>query len=454
MVNYLLRLGAKMLLAGLASMAMYCIWIDTVAPESQRIVQLFVLAQYGVYCLSILLIFHLGRPQKVVDILFPPLIALAFPVFFWNVPDGLLIFSFVSMLIASCVFSASNAFMQRLLAAPYSFPKFSRTMTLSLIGLAIVFVTLIFFAERSDELSWLHILLWLAFLGVFVLLHLGTFFYPIFILWFFQERRKWKVWVLFLTYSAVWIAFIVQTYPVNEWRMQTFVDPCYHESMGFDNADYQIISGRVCVQPPGIEGPFNISIRKTLEGADATTFEQISDSSYHRDSQHIFYDDRALPVDRNNAIVLGQFLVDNGRLFKNGEMVDIEKETKSFQPEDKSFSLQYIDSLFTPQQGDFPVHVESKDCVATHYVWNSFRWGYRYSVSTTNGRCLFSPGEDDIFVEQKSIDGIPGKLYQHQFDMIWLSESCGGIAYRVISPRDWDEFFLPKLSLQNRCQKK
>lgn len=454
MVNYLLRLGAKILLAGLASVTMYCIWVDTVAPESQRIVQLFVLAQYGVYCLSILLTFHLGRPQKVVDILFPPLITLVFPVFFWNIPDGLLIFSFVSMLIAACVFSASNAFMQRLLAAPYSFPRFSRALTLSLSGLAIVFVTLIFFAERSDELSWLHIILWPAFLGVLVLLYLGMFFYPIFILWFFQEARRWRVWTLFLTYSAVWIAFIVQTYPVNEWRIRTFIDPCYHESMGFDNSNYQIISGRVCVQPPGIEGPFNISIRKTLEGADAATFEQIGDSLYHRDSRHIFYDDRVLPVDRNNAIVSMQFLVDSGRVFKNGEMVDIEKETKSFQSDDKSFSLHYINSVFRPREGDFPIHTTSGNCETVRYIWDAFRFNYHYAVMTTGKGCLFQPGENEEFVGEKSISGVPGKLYQHQFDLIWLSESCGGIAYRVISPRDWDEFFLPQLTLQNRCQKK
>ncbi len=454
MANHLLQLGAKLLLAGLASVSMYCMWVDTVAPESQNIAQLFVLGQYMVYCLSILLIFHIGRHQKVVDILFPPLITLAFAAFSWNVPDSLLIFWFISMFVASCVFSAANAVLQRSLALPYSFPNLPKVAIRNLIGLALAIAALIFFAERSHELSWLHIFLLPVFLGMFVLLYSCVFFYPIFILWFFREKRRWKAWVLFLAYSAVWVAFIAQTYPVNDWRMRTFVDLCYHESMGFDNSYYQVISGRVCVQLPGIEGPFNISTRKTLEGADAATFEQIGDSLYHRDAEHIFYDDRALPVERDTAVASRQFLIDNGRLFKDGELVNIEEETKSFQPDDKSFSLRYINSVFTQHEGDFPAHTESKDCVTDQYIWDSFRWGYTYAVSTTGGRCIFSPAESDIFVEEKSIDGIPGKLYQNQFNMIWLSESCGGIAYRVVSPRDWDEFFLPQLTLQNRCRKK
>lgn len=443
-----------MLLAGVASVAMYCIWIDTVAPESQNIVQLFVLIQYGVYCLSILLIFHLGPPQKVVDILFPPLITLAFPVFFWNVPDGLLVFSFISMFIASCVFSASNTIAQRLLAAPYSFPRFSRTMTLSLIGLVVGIGAFIFFTATFREFQWLLALLSPIFIIVLLLVYSCIFFYPIFILWFFREKRKWKAWALFLVYSVVWIAFIAQTYPVNEWRMKTFVDPCYNESMSGKSPWYDIVSGHVCVLMPSFDGPFNISTRKTLEGADAATFQQIGSSSYYRDSGRVYYGDRELSINLDDIFASEEFLLSGGLLFKYGEPVDIDKETRSFQPEDKSFELRYLDSVFTKKEGDFPVHIESKDCATNHYIWDSFRWGYSYAVSTTSERCTFSPGESDVFVEQKSVDGIPGKLYQHQFDMIWLSESCGGIAYRIVSPRDWNEFFMPQLTLQNRCRKK
>ena len=154
MVNYLLRLGAKILLSGLASVAMYCVWVDTVAPESQNIVQLFVLIQYGVYCLSVLFIFHLDEPQKVIDILFPPLITSAFAAVFWSVPDNLFLFSFVLMFVVSCVFSAAHTIIQRSLLAPYAFPRFSRTVTLSLIGLVTLMVAFICFATQLPEVQW------------------------------------------------------------------------------------------------------------------------------------------------------------------------------------------------------------------------------------------------------------------------------------------------------------
>jgi hypothetical protein len=429
-------------------------WVDTVAPESQNIVQLFVLGQYIVYCLSILLIFHIGRHQKVVDVLFPPLITLAFAAFYWNVPDSLLIFWFISMLVASCVFSASNAVLQRSLSLPCSFPNLPKVAIRNLIGLALAIAALIFFAERSHELSWLHILLLPVFLGMFVLLYSCIFFYPIFILWFFQEKRKWRAWVLFLVYSAVWVAFIVQTYPINDWWMRTFVDPCYLESMGFDNADYQVISGHVCVQLPGDDGPFNISIRKTLEGADAATFQRMGNSPYYRDSVHVYYGDQVLSMNPDDVVVSEKFLLSGDRLFKYGEAVDIEKETKLFQPDDKSFELRYLDSAFTPHEGDFPIRTVEGSCETARYIWDAFRWGYSFAVMTTGKGCIFQSGENEEFFGEKSINGIPGKLYQSQFNMIWLSESCGGIAYRVVSPRDWDEFFLPQLTLQNRCRKK
>ena len=143
-----------------------------------------------------------------------------------------------------------------------------------------------------------------------------------------------------------------------------------------------------------------------------------------------------------------------GQLFKFGVAVDIEKETKLFQSDDKSFELRYLDSAFTQKEGDFPVHTLSGSCETVRYIWDAFRFNYHYAVMTTGKGCLFQPGENEEFVEEKVISGVSGKLYQNQFDIIWLSESCRGIAYRIIYPRDWNEFFLPQLTLQDSCKKK
>lgn len=455
MVNYLLRLGAKILLAGLASGVMYCLWIDTVAPESQRIAQLFVLFEYAYYCLSLLLIFHISSPQRVVDTLFPPVIALAFAMYFWWVSEWLLIAAGVSMLVASSTL-AWTGIVRKLVQHFLPLPKFSRKawIGIGIITALAISITFIFFAGGFHGFPILFIILPPFMLAVYVSYCSIVFFYPAFLLWFFEVKRGWRAWLLLVFSTLLWVVALARTYPIDEWRMRTFVDPCYHESMGFDSADYQIVSGRVCVQPSGSEGPFNISTRKTLIGADAATFQQIGDSPYHRDSLHVYYGDKTLPVNLEDMVVSGKFLLSGGKLFEYGELVDIEKETKLFQPDDKSFELRYLDSAFTKKEGDFPKHTLSGNCETVRYIWDAFRFNYRYAVMTTGKGCLFQSGENEEFVGEKVISGVPGKLYQHQFDMIWLSESCGNTTYRVIYPRDWNEFFLPQLILQNRCQKK
>ncbi len=270
-VKYIWRL----VLATFMSVAMYCLWADAVSPVAQRIVQLVVLFEYGLYFLSLVILFQVTPLQKWLDALLPPMIAIGFALIFWGLPDDLLAGAFLGMIFFSAIFSGTAVCFRlyQWLGALNLVVSKTKQLVIGGVVVSIVGITYLLVSAGFHGFPIYFIFfpfLIVLFYGFYCLV---AFLYPVALLLFLVQKRPWRAWLGIVISTVLWLALLSQTFPLRAWWMVQFVDPCYEETIGGRSATYEKLIGteRVCMLPAG-KGPFNVSTRQTLENFDSEKF--------------------------------------------------------------------------------------------------------------------------------------------------------------------------------------
>ncbi len=205
-VKYIWRL----VLATFMSVAMYCLWADAVSPVAQRIVQLVVLFEYGLYFLSLVILFQVTPLQKWLDALLPPMIAIGFALIFWGLPDDLLAGAFLGMIFFSAIFSGTAVCFRlyQWLGALNLVVSKTKQLVIGGVVVSIVGITYLLVSAGFHGFPIYFIFfpfLIVLFYGFYCLV---AFLYPVALLLFFVQKRPWRAWLGIVISTVLWLALL------------------------------------------------------------------------------------------------------------------------------------------------------------------------------------------------------------------------------------------------------